>query len=471
MFKQTARIVSLGILIIVLLASCAPPPATVAPTQPAPAASEAPKEAVPTPFDQAKIDWKQFAGTKITVGVVDFGDTQILKDQIADFEALTGITVDYQLYPEAEWNQKLIVDLQSTAAQFDVLLSDFMYLPQFAQAGFIENVDNYLKDPKLTDSAWFDLEDIFPALRDAAQVDGQYWGLPLSTETTLLYYRKDLFEAAGLKPPDNMDDLKAAAAALNKKGERSGIALRGLRGQGINIYVWTGFFRAFGADFFVDFPNDMTPTLNSPEGVAATDFYAKILQESGPEGAANWDWAEVLAAQQQDKTAMAIDASDFGFQIDDPSKSQTAGKWGYELVPTGTAGRFPSVFSFIFTINADSKNKEASWLFMEWVSSKSVVRERAMKSGTAIRESVWNDPALKENLQYIGNGQWMEKFAASLEIADANYRPRFAHWREMGDRLGIAVQSVIAGEKDAQTAMDDAQADITQLMKDNGYIK
>jgi ABC-type glycerol-3-phosphate transport system substrate-binding protein len=108
---------------------------------------------------------------------------------------------------------------------------------------------------------------------------------------------------------------------------------------------------------------------------------------------------------------------------------------------------------------------------MEWVSSKSVVKQRAVKSGTAIRKSVWEDPQLATNLKYIGGGEWMTKFAEALSIADANYRPRFAHWREMGDRLGIAVQSVIAGEKDAQTAMDDAQADILQLMKENGYIK
>lgn len=474
MSKSIFKLLSLVVVLAFLVASCAQQPSaaptTVPPTQ-VEQKTEAPQAAVPEPFNSAKIDWKQFTGAKITVGVVDFGDTQILKQQIPEFEALTGITVDYQLYPEAEWNQKLIVDLQSTAAQFDVLLSDFMYLPQFAQAGFVENVDKYLKDSKVTDSAWYDVEDVFPALRSAAQVDGQYWGVPLSTESTLLYYRKDLFEQAGLKPPETMDELMAAAKALNKPGERAGIALRGLRGQGINIYVWSGFFRAFGGQFFKDFPTDMTPTINTKEGVAATDFYAKILQDYGPAGVSNWDWAEVLAAQQQDKVAMAIDASDFGFQIDDPAKSQTAGKWGYALVPAGPAGRFPSVFSFVFTINADSKNKEASWLFLEWATSKSVVQKRAMQSGTAIRKSVWEDPKLAESLNHIGNGEWMKTFAEALNIASADYRPRFPYWREMGDRLGIAVQSAISGENDAQTAMDGAQKDILQLVKENGLVK
>lgn len=460
-------------LVAALLFGCQPaapaPTAAPQPTQPAP--TQPPVSEALKPYMEAKVDWRQFAGQEITVGVVGFGDTDVLKDMVPQFEELTGIKVDYQVYPEAEWHQKSLVDLSSTAGAFDVVLTDFMFLPQYAQAGFVEKLDSYLNDPTLTDPAWYNLDDIFPALRDASQVNGEYWGIPVSMESTLLYYRKDLFEKAGLKPPQTVDELMAAARALNKPGEISGIALRGLRGQGLNIYVWTGFFRAFGADFFKDFPNDMTPTVNSAQGIAATEFYAKILQEYGPPGAANWDWAEVLAAQQQGKVAMAIDASDFGFQIDDPVKSQTAGKWGYALVPEGPGGRHPSVFSFLFTINADSDAKKASWLFCQWASSRPHVRERALKTGTAIRLSVWNSPELAESLAYVGGGEWMKMLAESLSIAKADYRPRFPHWREMGDRLGIAVQAVIAGEKDAATAMNEAQRDIESLLKEAGYIK
>jgi ABC-type glycerol-3-phosphate transport system substrate-binding protein len=474
------------ILALTFVAGCAPtpqPPAAPTSVTTEEAAQPAPTEAAATEaaaaeavsedlaaYTDANINWKQFEGQEVTVGVVGFGDTDVLKEQIPQFEELTGIQVDYQVYPEAEWNQKSVVDMSSTAGTFDILLADFMLLPQYAEAGFVEKLEPYISNPDLTDPEWFDTEDIFPALQQAGQVDGEYWGIPLSQESTLLYYRKDLLEQAGLTPPQTMDELMAAAEALNND-EVAGIAMRGLRGQGLNIYVWSGFFRAFGGQFFNDFPMDMAPAVNSPEGIEATDFYATILSQYGPAGVANWDWAEVLAAQQTGKVAMAIDASDFGFQIDDPAKSETAGKWGYALVPEGPAGRYPSVFSFLFTINADSDAKEASWLFLEWASSKPTVKDRAMQTGTSVRESAWNDPNLEENLQYIGDGQWMSMLAESLSIASADYRPRFPHWREMGDRLGIAVQSVIAGEKDAETAMNEAQSDIETLLKEAGYIE
>ena len=65
---------------------------------------------------------------------------------------------------------------------------------------------------------------------------------------------------------------------------------------------------------------------------------------------------------------------------------------------------------------------------------------------------------------------WLTVYHEALEIADADARPRFPHWREFGDRLSIAIQSVIAGEQNAQEALDAAQQDAEGLMREHGYI-
>lgn len=417
----------------------------------------------------ASIDWKQFSGERITVGVVDFGNTQVLRDMIPAFETLTGIQVDYQMYPEPEWNQKSVVELSSRAGTFDVLLVDFMLVPQYAATGFIEPLDPYLQDKALTDKSWYDFEDISPSLRDASSWDGTVWGVPLMSETTLLFYRTDIFEQLGLEPPRTMDELWAAAMAIRKEGNTAGIAMRGLRGQGLNIYVWTSFLRAFGGKFFEDYPNNMTPVVNSPEAVKATEFYADILRQAGPPGVASWDWAEVLAAMEQGETAMAIDASDFGFQIDDAARSRTAGEWGYTLIPAGSHGVHPSVFSFLLTMNAASRNKGPAWLFMQWVTSKSTSLRMAIETGIPIRNSTWEDSDFQQTVSHIGGGQWVEATTEALDIASADFRPRFEYWREVGDRLGVAVQAAIAGEP-AQTALDEAQRDIERILRRTGLI-
>ena len=213
----------------------------------------------------------------------------------------------------------------------------------------------------------------------------------------------------------------------------------------------------------------MLPVVNSPEAIEATQFYADILSKAGPAGVASWAWAEVLAAMEQGEVAMAIDASDFGFQIEDAARSHSAGKWGYTVIPAGPHGIHPSVFSFILTMNTASRNKGPAWLFMQWVTSKSTDLEVATQTGIPIRTSTMQGASFEQVVGHIGGGQWAEASTESLNIADADFRPRFEYWREVGDRLGIAVQATIAGES-AKTALDEAQRDIERILRRAGLI-
>ena len=135
-------------------------------------------------------------------------------------------------------------------------------------------------------------------------------GLPFYAESIELMYRKDLFDAAGLEAPQTMDELMAAAAALHDpENGITGISLRGDRGAGLNVYIWTSFLRAFGGTYFDE---DMKPVLDSPEAIAAAEFYAEILQNYGFPGPANVGWEATLTNMQQGNVAMIIDATVFG---------------------------------------------------------------------------------------------------------------------------------------------------------------
>ena len=416
------------------------------------------------PYLEANIDWRQFEGETINVAVVHYLDTEEIGNQVSLFEELTGITVNYGLLPEEELHQKAFVDLASRTGQYDIISADFMFIPQFTvEPVMIEPLDDFKNDPSLTDPEWFDYDDLMPHLMDAVNVDGKDYGIPLNTDTSLLFYRKDLLEAADVSVPDTLEDFWNAAEALNNPPEVYGLGLRGLRGQGENIYVWTGFFRAMGAKFFEDFPNDMTPTVNSPEGIEGTQYYADIIQNFAPLGSSNWTWSEVLSGLQQGTIAMSVDASDFGPSIEDPEKSTTAGKWGYALVPGGDGGRWQPFFCFVLSINSASKNKGPAWLFLQFVGSKPASNERSLKTWTTMRWSVWERPEMQEVMaQYVG---YYDALDEALQYVDADYRPRFPKWREMGDQLGIAVESVIAGEKTAEEAMNEVQAEIEKILE------
>src|SRR5262245_59889029 len=206
---------------------------------PAPAAGE--QELAP--YRLARIDWRAAAGEELVLAMNQHMETDALRPQLARFEALTGVHARIESYPENELHQKTLVDLVSRKGGFDVIMMDFMFTPQYASAGLIEPLDALLGDAAQTDAAWLDASDFVPALLDAARYDKKLWALPFTSETTLLFYRKDLLAAAGIQPPDTFADLALAAKKLHRPPEVSGIGLRGARGQGMNVYVWTGFLR------------------------------------------------------------------------------------------------------------------------------------------------------------------------------------------------------------------------------------
>ena len=415
--------------------------------------------------------WQQAKGSSITVAMNLGAESDFIGNALPKFEALTGIKVDYQPFPELELHEKTLVAFTAHAGLYDIVMQDFMFTPQYAKAGFTLPLDDFINDPSLTDKAWYKPEDFLKGLWSAMQYDGKTMAIPLTGETTLLQYREDLFKAKGLRVPTTFDELWAAAKALNNPPQIYGIGLRGQRGQGMNIFTWTQFFRGFGGKFFKDFPKDMTPTVNTPEAVKATQFYADILKNFGPPGVANWTNMDMYAAQQTGKIAMTMDANAFGPIIDDPAKSKTAGKWRYAVVPGGPGGPAPAIYTHCLSMAADSKNKTAAWLFISWVTGPEMTKARGFATGVPTRESTWTDAEYMAKLTSVGAGTYTKATAESMKIADGQYRPIFPNWREMGDILGIAVQSVIAGSATAQDAMDRAQKDITAMLVNNGYLQ
>jgi multiple sugar transport system substrate-binding protein/sorbitol/mannitol transport system substrate-binding protein len=348
---------------------------------------------------------------------------------------------------------------------------DMMRIPEFAGSGSLVNVQNYLDNPDLTDKAYFQPDDILAGPLSTAKYNDILYGIPYTGETNLLFYRKDIFQELNLSVPTTFAELLDVCEKIKASGNSIyPFACRGQRGSGMNIYTWTQFFRGFGGDFFADFPNDMTPTVNSPEGIAATKYYAEINQKYGPPGVANWTNMEIYTAQANGTLGMTMDANAFGAIVEDANTSKTKGQWGYAVVPGGPGGVWPAIYSHIMCINSSSSNPEAAWLFVQWANSPDIVLKRGLKTGVPARASSWNNPEFEQYLYYIGEGSYTKVCLESLQQADAIYRPIFPNWNEMGDILGIAVQSVIAGGSTAEAAMNKAQADIMTMLKNNSYI-
>lgn len=179
-------------------------------------------------YQSAKIDWKQASGESITVAVIPASYFDNLIGLQPQFEALTGIKLRFEKVPPGQIRQKAMLDLSSKTATYATHAADPMYYPLYVANKWVEPLDRYLSDAKLTDAAWYNYNDILKAWRDAVSMDGKPYGVPFDGEVTVQVYRKDLYAAKGLKPATTYDELLANAKALTDPANRMyGLAMRG----------------------------------------------------------------------------------------------------------------------------------------------------------------------------------------------------------------------------------------------------
>ncbi|HWU37223.1 MAG TPA: sugar ABC transporter substrate-binding protein, partial [Candidatus Acidoferrum sp.] len=342
-----------------------------------------------------QFNWQQFKGTQLRVMLNKHPWQIAIEPHLKDFETLTGMKLVVEVYPEDQFRAKTSVELQSGSGSIDV----FMTMPaqeglKYLRAGWYQPIDEYLKDASLTalDYAWNDFMEVG---RSAMTVEGRIIGPPIQLETNQLMYRKDVFQKYNVKVPTTLDELEAAAKALNGKAMTDdgqpgfGFVARGKRAAATSVF--SGYLHAMGATWLA--PN-REPVFNSEEGVKAFDLYGRLLRMYGPPGSENNHWYEASSIMGQGKAAMYTEFDSISAFVEDPEKSKVKGKIGYAMFPKGPNGK-PGTMATVWGLGIpkNSKNPKAAWLFLQWATNKEQVlaltSERAVQGG---RDSVWKDP-------------------------------------------------------------------------------
>jgi sorbitol/mannitol transport system substrate-binding protein len=413
----------------------------------------------------------------LTIATVNNGDMIRMQGLTEDFTSKNpDIQLEWVTLEENVLRERVTTDIATKGGQYDVLTIGNYEVPIWAKQGWLLPLE------KLGDN--YDVDDLLPAIRGGLSVEGKLYAAPFYGESAMIMYRKDLFEKAGLKMPENptwefIGD--AARKITDRSADINGMCLRGKAGWGENMAFITALANSYGGRWFDE---NWKPQFDQPEWKNALQFYVDLMKDAGPSGASSNGFNENLTLFQQGKCGMWIDATVAASFVSNPKDSTVADKVGYALFPT--QGELKNhgnwLWSWNLAIPASSQKSEAAEKFISWATSKDYTALVASKEG-------WSNvppgtrTSLYKNEEYKKAAPFAEPTLAAMDAADITkptVKPvpytggqfvAIPEFQALGTTVGQLFSAVVAGQSSVDDALAGAQSTATREMTRSGYIK
>ena len=416
------------------------------------------------------------ADTTLTIATVNNGDMIRMQKLTDDFKAKNpGIDVQWVTLEENMLRQRVTTDIATKGGQFDILTIGTYEVPIWAKKGWLVPLDNLGAD--------YDVDDLLPPIRAGLSVDGKLYAAPFYGESSMIMYRKDLFEKAGLTMPEQptWDFIKQAAAKINDPStETYGICLRGKAGWGENMAFITTLANGFGARWFNE---QWKPEFDGPEWKNALTFYVDLMKAAGPPGASSNGFNENLALFNSGKCGMWIDATVAASFVTDPKQSKVADKVGFAPAPCAVTCKGSNwLWAWSLAIPAGSQKVDAAAKFIAWATSKGYLDLVASKEGWA-NVPPGTRKSLYANADYMKAAPFAAMTLKAIDTADpingtAKPKPyvgvQFAAippFQGIATTVGQFFAAALSGDMTVDDALSRAQAVATREMTKAGYTK
>ena len=409
----------------------------------------------------------------ITIATVNNGDMIRMQGYTDDFTEKTGHEVEWVTLEENVLRQRVTTDITTRGGQFDIMTIGMYETPIWGQNGWLVPLDDL--------SAEYDTADILPAMRAGLSYDGTLYAAPFYGESSMVMYRTDLMEKAGLEMPaaPTWQFIREAAAAMDDpENGINGICLRGKAGWGEGGALITVTGNSFGARWFDE---EWNAQFDQPEWKEALTFYVDLMNDYGPEGYATNGFNENLSLFQQGKCAMWIDATVAASFVTDPEESEVADNVGFALAPNseGVDKRSNWLWAWALAIPAGTQKEEAAKEFIEWATSKDYIEMVAENEGWAnvppgARTSLYETPAYQEvpfagiTLESINAADPTEPTVEPVPYVGVQFVaiPEFAG---IATEVSQEFAAVYAGQQSVDEALAKAQAITNEAMEAAGY--
>lgn len=401
----------------------------------------------------------------------DAWNEYVKSDLVPDFEEETGIEVTYDIVGWDVVYEKMVTELSGATGAYDVMTMGEDWALEWVKNGWFTNLTAlWEENPDILDPD-YDYDDFDSAAVVALTIPGEpgVWGIPCFTYSWYLAYRTDLFEQAGLDPPNTWGNFTAALQKFGKEKWRAGIyaytapMLRGYETLD-NWYTWV---HALGGEYLKDLRVDPSvPWVNTPVGREAVDLMKKLADDYAPPGLLTAGYWEGSLPYLEGDAAMLNNYVDFSFLAvyGDPDYEDLINNTGYVVPPPrGDDGRYGGLtYVSGYDIPVASQNKEAAWQFIQYVTSKENMEPLA-EFGAPVRTSVIEDPEVQATFP------WMSTTLENLEKATAIW-PKVLGLEPWSETLQREIHLALAGTKTVEAAMETAQKEVCAILQATGEI-
>ena len=387
----------------------------------------------------------------LTIAIVNNGHMINMQKVAEAYTAETGVNLNWVSLEEGVLREQVTSDTATGGGQYDIINIGMQEAPIWGAAGWIE---------PLNFGADYDVDDMLPAMRNGLSHKGTLYAAPFYGESSMVMYRKDLTDAAGVVVRDNDSwaNVKAAAAAIHNP-------------DADNMAFVTTVVNSFGGAWF---DADMKPTIDSIQWKEAVNFYVDLLGNYGPPGSEGNSFNEILALYNEGKCGMWIDATIAAsfLTVDGVAYAQSPNAGN----PIGANW----LWAWAMAIPAGSPNAVESQKFIEWATSKAYIQAvgnhpdfgwGSVPTGT--RTSTYAIP----EFQKVAGFAAAEMAAINSAAPEAtDIKPyvgvQFAaipEFPEVGSAVAQEIAAALSGAKTVEEALAASQAAAEAIMTEAGY--
>lgn len=414
-------------------------------------------------------DYGSFPDTTLRVKLIGGAQYEPLYAEIPKWEAATGAKVEIlSRKNHFELDREIKQDIAAGTLDWCVGSNHTSFAPQYGD--IYTDLNGLIAADQLAG--------FVPLVLEHSTVDGRLVQLPRHSDVSNLFYQKSLYEDPAkaeafkaqfgydLAPPETW-----AQVADQAKFFAAPPDFYGFQFVGKDEAVTGRFYEMLVANGGAMFDDAWKPTFNSPEGVAALQFFVDLYNAKAvPAGVPNYLWDDTGLGFASGTVAMNLDWGGWSAFFNDPANSKVAGNVGLARAPMGTGGKRTGWSgSHTFSITEGCDNKEAAASFVTFLTSYDNQMVEARKGLLPTRSQVWTDAIAEfEGAGNSFNAEVMKTFQTSM-AEDAFTPPLIPEWIEVSNVLWPKLQAAIVGDMTAQAALDEAASEAAVIMSDAGY--